>query len=217
MLKGYRPPQGKHNSLITGSPTDWSWGKGDHGSELDGLGDDDHIQYLINSRHDLTARHPAAVIGDLPASKIISGRFPVGRLPALTDEKIWKGTGGNVEEVDFPAGATLTVVDTGVFSDTAPTDWTDLDLSGIVGAQATLVILKVLGEAGKVRAFRKNGDTDNFYSTFVATGASYGPAAVKTIGAVRAVVMVATDTGGIIEWKCQAADTVMISTIAYIK
>jgi len=36
------------------------------------------------------------------AGDITSGRFPVDRLPALTDEKIWKGTGGNVEEVDFP-------------------------------------------------------------------------------------------------------------------
>ena len=104
MLRGYTPPRGKHNSLITGSPTDWTWGKGDHGSELDGLGDDDHTQYLNTTRHDVTARHPAAVIGNLPTSKITSGRFPVSRLPALSDEKIWKGTGGNVEEVDLPGG-----------------------------------------------------------------------------------------------------------------
>ena len=57
MLGGYRPPQGKHNSLITGSPTSWTWGKGDHGLELDGLLDDDHTQYLNNARHDLVARH----------------------------------------------------------------------------------------------------------------------------------------------------------------
>ena len=63
MLRGYRPPRGKHNSLITGSPTNWSWGKGDHGSELDGLLDDDHTQYLNNARHDVVARHPSTVIG----------------------------------------------------------------------------------------------------------------------------------------------------------
>ena len=57
MLQGYSPPVGKHNSLITGSPTSWTWGKGDHGSELDGLADDDHTQYLNNTRHDVTARH----------------------------------------------------------------------------------------------------------------------------------------------------------------
>jgi len=57
MVRGYRPPVGKHNSLITGSPTGWTWGKGDHGSELDGLGDDDHPQYLNTARHDVVARH----------------------------------------------------------------------------------------------------------------------------------------------------------------
>lgn len=46
----------------------------------------------------------ATDIPNLPASKITSGRFPVNRLPAMTDEKIWKGTGGNVEEVDMPTG-----------------------------------------------------------------------------------------------------------------
>ncbi|GAJ22939.1 unnamed protein product, partial [marine sediment metagenome] len=45
----------------------------------------------------------ASDIPNLDASKVISGRFPVDRLPAMTDEKIWKGTGGNVEEVDMPA------------------------------------------------------------------------------------------------------------------
>lgn len=38
------------------------------------------------------------------ASTITSGRFPVDRLPAMADEKIWKGTGANVEEVDIPVG-----------------------------------------------------------------------------------------------------------------
>ena len=46
----------------------------------------------------------AADIPNLDAAKITTGRFPVDRLPAMTDEKIWKGTGGNVEEVDFPVG-----------------------------------------------------------------------------------------------------------------
>jgi len=61
-LRGYKPPVGKHNSLITGSPTAWSWGKGDHGSELDGLLDDDHTQYLNTTRHDLTERHTLGTV-----------------------------------------------------------------------------------------------------------------------------------------------------------
>jgi len=62
MLQGYIPPRGKHNSLITGSPTGWTWGKGDHGSELDGLGDDDHTQYLNTTRHDVTERHSLGTV-----------------------------------------------------------------------------------------------------------------------------------------------------------
>jgi len=41
------------------------------------------------------------------ASEITEGRFPVDRLPAMTDEKIWKGTGTDVEEVDLPAEFSL--------------------------------------------------------------------------------------------------------------
>ena len=47
-----------------------------------------------------------AAIPNLAAGKITSDRFPVDRLPAMTDEKIWKGTGTNVEEVDWPDLAT---------------------------------------------------------------------------------------------------------------
>jgi len=61
-LRGYKPPVGKHNSLITGSPTAWTWGKGDHGAELDGLLHDDHTQYLNNARHDLPARHTLGTV-----------------------------------------------------------------------------------------------------------------------------------------------------------
>ena len=43
----------------------------------------------------------------IAASKVTSGRFPVDRLPALTTDKIWKGTGANPTEVDVPAGPTI--------------------------------------------------------------------------------------------------------------
>ena len=44
------------------------------------------------------------------ASEITEGRFLVDRLPAMTDEKIWKGTGGNVEEVDIPSVGVTTAL-----------------------------------------------------------------------------------------------------------
>lgn len=43
------------------------------------------------------------------ASEITEGRFPVDRLPAMTDERIWKGTGGNVEEIDVPSAGGLAI------------------------------------------------------------------------------------------------------------
>lgn len=39
-------------------------------------------------------------------------RVTVTELPAMTDEKIWKGTGGNVEEVDIPVTGAQTATGT---------------------------------------------------------------------------------------------------------
>ena len=61
--------------------------------QLQELDDDDHLHYLTIGRHDVVERHPAKVIGDLPASKITSGRFPMERMPeevaTLADIIVW--------------------------------------------------------------------------------------------------------------------------------
>jgi len=54
---------------------------------------------ILTHKGDSSAHHAKTS----KASEITSERFPVDRLPALTDGKIWKGTGGNVEEVDMPS------------------------------------------------------------------------------------------------------------------
>ena len=54
------------------------------------------ILAIATHKADASAHHAKTTT----AAEITSGRFPVDRLPAMTDEKIWKGTGGNVEEVD---------------------------------------------------------------------------------------------------------------------
>lgn len=51
-----------------------------------------------------------SALHNIVASWVTSGRFPVDRLPAMTSGKIWKGTGGNVEEVDFPVGVPSEVI-----------------------------------------------------------------------------------------------------------
>ncbi len=169
---------------------------------------------------DASADVPDAQIPDLAAGKITSDRFPVDRLPAMTDEKIWKGTGGNVEEVDMPSGwATLTVAETEVFSGITPTTWTDLDLSGTVGSNVALVLLKIGGGSfsGVGVAFRKNGDTDEFFAATSVTGV--GAALIEGLtNVISYVFVVAADATGKVEWKTGAAlDSRTVDIIAYIK
>ena len=112
--------------------------------------------------------------------------------------------------------ATLTVSETQVFSGTSPTGWVDLDLSGTVGAQATLVMLKIyLGNFSDAVAVRKDGDTDEFYST--ATADARG-AALALTAPIHIVLIVATSDTGVIEWKAAAARaSTTVDIIAYIK
>ncbi len=115
-------------------------------------------------------------------------------------------------------GATLTVAETEVFSGNSPgsSAWTDLDLSGTTGANVALVLLKVAGGLSAV-AFRKNGDTDDFYSAGLSDVAA-GVALANDGYGKHAAVWVATDSTGKIEWMAEATNQVCtIDIIAYIK
>ena len=113
------------------------------------------------------------------------------------------------------AGATLTLSGAEVFNSISPTSWTDLDLSGTIGTNVALVILKLITTSGaKVVAFRTNGDTDEFYAANII----HGVALVDTISSTHAVVIVVSDASGIIEWKSETGDTTkVVDVIAYIK
>jgi len=115
--------------------------------------------------------------------------------------------------------ATLTVAETEVFNGVAPTTWTDLDLSGTIGAQASLVLLKftfTVSVTTPTVAFRKNGDIDEFYYTGASSYAS-GVALICGMDELHMAVLVATDASGIIEWKASEASSCTIDIIAYIK
>jgi len=146
-------------------------------------------------------------------------RITTDELPAMTDEKYWVGTGGNVEERDVPTGgATLTVAETEVFSGTSPTVWTDLNLSAVVGANHALVLLKVVNASLTIGfvAVRKNGDTDEFGDSTYTYKA--GAAQAYVDAKEHKVLLVATDASGIIEWRAQGARAgTTIDVIAYIK
>lgn len=107
----------------------------------------------------------------------------------------------------------LTIAETQVFSGTSPTTWTDLDLSAVVGSNAALVFLKVYcGTPSRYTAFRKNGDTDD-YSHHQESAAHFA-----SISSGFGIVVVPTDTDGVIEWEMDTATaSVTIDVVAYLK
>lgn len=136
--------------------------------------------------------------------------------PADNDALTWDAATG-LWISKAAGGATLTIAETEVFNGTSPTVWTDLDLSGTIGAQATLVLIKLFIPAYVEVVFRKNGDTDERYvdpPEAKYTGVSGGDLARN----IHQDFLVATDAAGKIEWKTEAATAgTTIDIIAYIK
>lgn len=154
--------------------------------------------------------HPAPP--DIPATDdiLIAQVYVAAGTSSIVTANIWD------KRYFLPAGR-LIVEDTEVFSSAAPTSWTDLDLSGTVGANTALVLLKLSSNTGGDDvAVRKNGDTDEFWNTN--TTDARGCALFQSItGGCHVVVIVCTDTAGKIEWKSQAGDSYTVDVMAYIK
>jgi hypothetical protein len=100
-----------------------------------------------------------------------------------------------------------------VFSGTAPTSFTDLDLSSIVGVTRRMVFLKfsqAVAAGSNSFLFKTKGDADTMTDTpnWIATDNS---------GSSRSANMtLMTDANGIIQWKCSAGgQTVTIDVEAY--
>lgn len=114
-----------------------------------------------------------------------------------------------------PAAPILTIAETQVFTGNTPIVWTDLDLSATIGAQKTLVLLKVTPAGGFTSiCFRQNGETDEHYGT-----GAYGNGTGKIYAesGVSMWVLVLTDAAGIIEWKASGALACTVDVVAYIK
>lgn len=114
------------------------------------------------------------------------------------------------------AGVSGTVFpNSAVFSaSAAPTTWTDLDLSSVVGTNESLVMLKVFlnHDAAANYAFRTNGDTGDTY-TAIGGHAAY----IDFNGSTgTGIVMVKTDSSGVIEWIASAAKTTTVTVVAYL-
>jgi len=167
---------------------------------LQGLGDDDHVQYALRSI--LTTD------GDI---YIRSGGI-LTRLAIGAAGEFLKVSAG------LPAWGGAASVKTGVtqvFSGTAPTAWTDLDLSPTIGAKYSLVFLSVTGSASLTKVVvRCNGDTIDYSGADTTTESGCAISILKASGAN--VLVVATDANGIIEWGGNAAATGTIRVIGYV-
>ena len=169
----------------------------------------------------------------LAASRIV-GRAAAGNIVALTGAQVltiigrigksnleWTnaklllgaGAGSDPTEIDVPT--TVQFDTTVVFnSGTAPTNFTDLDLSGVVGSNQAVVLLKfkqISVSAAQGFTTRKNGDADVF-EYHGAGGAG------MVIGQNESVyLLTVTDASGIIEWEADLANTTTITMEAYLK
>lgn len=112
-------------------------------------------------------------------------------------------------------GAKLVVAETEVFAvAAAPTSFTDLDLSAVVGAKFALVLLKINrdGATGRDYGFRRNGETE-----FDAVSYIMGAFACNSGGTYKfGMVLVYTDAAGIVEWMSDSTDAVTVDVIAYV-
>lgn len=102
-----------------------------------------------------------------------------------------------------------------VFNGTAPTGWTNLDLSATVGAAAVGVLLKVEIVTGyPYIAFRTDGDASNYYVP--AAGPQGMVMLVPNSGTSdTCLVFLPTSAAGIIEWIAQSGQTVRIYVLGW--
>lgn len=105
---------------------------------------------------------------DVPRAQtndVLTGRFGVDRLPAMTSGKLWLGTGGDVAEVDLSAaGLSFTELAPGAEHNVTNTNtWEDWDISGKVptGTKYVIVEMQKTGGGDAVMGARKNGSTLN--------------------------------------------------------
>lgn len=89
----------------------------------------------------------------------------------------------------------------------APSTWTDLDLSAVVGSNYAMVFLKIIDtEGGNTFRVRPNGDTSDSADGSQSSSAGYGASAGYNGATGRAVYLIGTtDSSGVIEWDAYTA------------
>lgn len=100
-----------------------------------------------------------------------------------------------------------------VFNSTAPTSYTDLDLSGTVGSRRVLTYLKVSNASGAENFFFKDKDDSEDVTS---PGAGAGASAARIESSTIAYVSVETNGSGVLQWKAGSGVTSVIKLKSYI-
>ncbi len=155
--------------------------------------------------YDTSAGNPAAVTGtaastpvppDIPSGDILFALVDVPAADtAITNSQI-------TDKIILVVQSGFIVDGTQVYDTTAPTSWTDLDLSSYVGTRQVVVMIKAYNPTtfANTVTFRKNGDTTEIYS-----GTNTSTSLVRIYDATGAYAIVITDTSGIVEFKAYDA------------
>lgn len=129
--------------------------------------------------------------------------------------------GGETTKHSHPGGgggATFVVSGVQAFSGDSPTGWSELDLSGIIGANPALVMLRLhAGSDMDATSVRTLGDTVEYYSS-AADASAQGMALAHHDSTNAIVLMVLTDGTGKIEWRTEkSVGDATVVVMAYIK
>ena len=111
--------------------------------------------------------------------------------------------------------SSVQIVEVLVFEGTSPTEWTDLDLSDVVGDRAAFVSIRVTNDGDwsnlNVAAFRANEDTASYSTNETPLGSNK----VNLGGnGSSGMVVTYTDDHGVVEWKTSDAREDMLVEVA---
>lgn len=131
-----------------------------------------------------------------------------GQIPSANLENATKGAAENHDTEVFPAAS-------------APTSYTDLDLSAVISQKRALVFLKINNNDGAIQgdySFRMNGDSFSVGGVPTTTLGA-GTSAISIKYGEMGYVLVPTSALGVIQWKSSAAisTTITLRSVIILK
>ena len=163
-----------------------------------------------------TANDKLVIANDTTYTPLIEGDFSTATLKVngvFTADTL-KGDGSQLTGIS--TGATIGFPNAQVFSGASPTNWTDLDLSSIVGQTQSIVMIKAkfINNARPV-GFRPNGDDESWVLGSITNNKSVS--LISAASDETATGIITTDESGIVEWKTHEEwGSVVLSVVSYL-